>query len=63
MIFPSFAGDFEIGSPIRVLEFDVRLDLNAIKILVKAVEEKCEQLLSVVLLETGELRSVFACGI
>ena len=63
MIFPSFAGDFEIGPPIRVLEFDVRLDLNAIKILVKAVEEKCEQLLSVVLLETGELRSVFACGI
>ena len=61
VILPSLTSDFKVRPSVGILELDVRLHLDSVQILVKAVEEKGEQLLSVVLLETGELRRVFAC--
>ena len=60
MILPGLSRHFVIRPAVRVLELDVRLDLDAVQVLVKSVEQESEELLSVVLLETGELRSVFA---
>ena len=60
VILPGFARDFRVGPTVGILELDVRLHLDSIQILVKTVEKESEKLLSVVLLETGELRRVFA---
>jgi len=55
-------GDGFVRPSIAVFEFDIRFIMNSIQILMKTIEEECQQLLRVVLLVAIEPWGVFANG-